>query len=70
MAQQILALCLQEHRSATSSGQSGGMGLHRSTEAPRLVRHLVDNGYLDRDGGMLFIGPRRRDASDAGISWG
>ncbi len=57
-AQQVLALCLQEHRVGDRLWQEwwGGLGLLGPSAEP-IVRHLVDKGYLDQDGGMLFIGP-------------
>jgi ATP-dependent Lhr-like helicase len=58
VAQQLLALCLQEHRVGEHLWQEwwNGLGLF-GTSAEPIVRHLVDEGYLDRDGGLLFIGP-------------
>ena len=57
-AQQILALCLQEHRVGDRLWQEwwGGLGPFGPAAEP-IVRHLVREGYLDQDGGMLFIGP-------------
>ncbi|GII83986.1 ATP-dependent helicase [Sphaerisporangium siamense] len=57
-AQQVLALCLQEHRVGDRLWQEwwNGLGPFGATAAP-IVSHLIDAGYLDRDGGMLFIGP-------------
>ena len=43
-----------EKRSA--SGLAGLAGSARA-EAPGRSRHLLDEGFLDRDGGMLLIGP-------------
>ncbi|WP_328764022.1 DEAD/DEAH box helicase [Streptomyces sp. NBC_00272] len=58
VAQQVLALCLQEHRVGDRLWQEwwGGLGPFGPAAEP-IVRHLIDEGYLDRDGGMLFIGP-------------
>ena len=58
VAQQVLALCLQEHRVGDRLWQEwwGGLGPFGPSAEP-IVRHLLDEGYLDRDGGMLFIGP-------------
>jgi ATP-dependent helicase Lhr and Lhr-like helicase len=58
VAQQLLALCLQEHRVGENLWQEwwGGIGPFGPGAAP-VVRHLVDEGYLDRDGGVLFVGP-------------
>ncbi|MFD7418481.1 helicase-related protein, partial [Kitasatospora purpeofusca] len=58
VAQQLLALCLQEHRVGETLWQEwwNGLGPFGSAAEP-IARHLVDEGYLDRDGGLLFIGP-------------
>jgi len=58
VAQQMLALCLQEHQVGEELWPQwwGGLGPFGKPAAP-MVRHLVEQGYLDRDGGMLFIGP-------------
>ncbi|MFD9455385.1 DEAD/DEAH box helicase [Streptomyces sp. NPDC059985] len=57
-AQQILALCLQEHQVGDQLWQEwwGGLGPFGPAAEP-VVRHLVSEGFLDQDGGMLFIGP-------------
>ncbi|MER6592341.1 DEAD/DEAH box helicase [Micromonospora purpureochromogenes] len=58
VAQQVLALCLQEHRIGDQLWTQAWNGLHPFEESARpIVRHLVEHGYLDQDGGMLFIGP-------------
>ncbi|MET8541075.1 DEAD/DEAH box helicase [Kitasatospora sp. NPDC004799] len=58
VAQQLLALCLQEHRVGDHLWPEwwNGLGLF-SSEARPILRHLVEEGYLDQDGGLLFIGP-------------
>jgi len=58
VAQQILALCLQEHRVGERlwSQWWGGLAPFGESAEP-IVRHLVEEGFLERDGGMLFIGP-------------
>nr|WTB33687.1 DEAD/DEAH box helicase [Streptomyces sp. NBC_00830] len=58
VAQQVLALCLQEHRVGDRLWQDwwGGLGPFGPSAEP-IVRHLTDEGYLDRDGGLMFIGP-------------
>ncbi|MER7987154.1 DEAD/DEAH box helicase [Streptomyces noursei] len=58
VAQQVLALCLQEHRVGDRLWQEwwGGLGLFGPSAEP-IVRHLIEQGFLDQDGGMLFIGP-------------
>ncbi|EXU68049.1 ATP-dependent helicase [Streptomyces sp. PRh5] len=57
-AQQILALCLQEHRVGDRLWRDwwGGLGPFGASAEP-IVRHLIDEGYLDRDDGLMFIGP-------------
>ncbi|OHV25441.1 ATP-dependent helicase [Parafrankia soli] len=58
VAQQVLAYCLQENRIGDRTWADEWNGLapfDRSAEP--IVRHLVRAGYLDSDGGMLFIGP-------------
>lgn len=58
VAQQILALCLQEQQVGDRLWQEWWAGLAPfGQSAEPIVRHLVDEGYLDQDGGMLFIGP-------------
>ncbi|RDG34738.1 DEAD/DEAH box helicase [Streptomyces corynorhini] len=58
VAQQVLALCLQEHRVGDRLWQDwwGGLGPFGPAAEP-IVRHLIGEGYVDRDGGMMFIGP-------------
>jgi len=58
VAQQILALCLQEHRVGENLLAQcwNGLGPFGSSARPVLA-HLVREGYLDSDDGMLFIGP-------------
>ncbi|GAA4961487.1 DEAD/DEAH box helicase [Actinoplanes utahensis] len=57
-AQQILALCLQEHRAGDQNWSRWWNGLAPfDRSADPILRHLIDQGYLDSDGGMLFIGP-------------
>ncbi|MFG2682956.1 DEAD/DEAH box helicase [Streptomyces sp. NPDC048392] len=58
VAQQLLALCLQEQRVGENLWQEwwNGMGPFGPGAAP-VVRHLVEQGYLDEDGGLLFVGP-------------
>ncbi|MEV0750068.1 DEAD/DEAH box helicase [Streptomyces sp. NPDC050273] len=58
VAQQLLALCLQEHQVGDKLWQEwwNGFGPFGLPAEP-IVRHLVEEGYLDQDGGMLSIGP-------------
>jgi ATP-dependent helicase Lhr and Lhr-like helicase len=58
VAQQILALCLQEHRVGDRVWRQWWNGLAPFGEsADVILRHLTENKYLDHDDGMLFIGP-------------
>jgi ATP-dependent helicase Lhr and Lhr-like helicase len=58
VAQQVLALCLQEQRVGDRLWPQWWNGLAPfGPGAEPIVRHLVDEGYLDGDSGMLFIGP-------------
>ncbi len=58
VAQQLLALCLQEHQVGDKLWPQWWSGLKPFTHGSEpIVRHLVEQGYLDQDGGMLFIGP-------------
>ncbi|WP_103534291.1 DEAD/DEAH box helicase [Streptomyces sp. SM11] len=58
VAQQILALCLQEQRVGDRLWQEwwGGLGPFGPASEP-LVRHLLEAGFLNRDTGLMFIGP-------------
>ncbi|MFD8338166.1 DEAD/DEAH box helicase [Streptomyces solisilvae] len=58
VAQQVLALCLQEHAVGDRLWQEwwGGLGPFGPSAEP-IVRHLVAEGYLERDGDLLFVGP-------------
>jgi ATP-dependent Lhr-like helicase len=58
VAQQLLALCLQERRVGDQlwpEAWNGLRGFGRGNEP--ILRHLVSGGFLDSDEGMLFIGP-------------
>jgi len=58
VAQQILALCLQETRVGDQLWPEWWNGLEPfGRSADVILRHLQEQGYLDSDGGMLFIGP-------------
>jgi ATP-dependent helicase Lhr and Lhr-like helicase len=58
VAQQILALCLQERQVGGNVWHDWWNGLEPFTgSAEVILRHLVEQGYLQRDGDMLFIGP-------------
>jgi ATP-dependent Lhr-like helicase len=59
IAQQLLALCLQEGHVGEKVWPEwwGDLPVFDET-APEIVRWLVETGHLERDGGMLFIGPQ------------
>ncbi|GAA4211611.1 DEAD/DEAH box helicase [Microbispora amethystogenes] len=58
VAQQLLALCLQEHRVGDRIWPEWWNGLWPfGTGSEPIVSHLISSGYLDEDSGMLFIGP-------------
>ncbi|MET8126481.1 DEAD/DEAH box helicase [Streptomyces sp. NPDC005231] len=58
VAQQLLAVTLQEHRIGDRlwPEQWNGLAPFDRSAGP-LLSYLVDGGFLDSDGGMLFIGP-------------
>ncbi|MCY0946186.1 DEAD/DEAH box helicase [Streptomyces antarcticus] len=58
VAQQLLAATLQQHRigDQTWQGMWNGLAPFDRSAAP-VLRHLVNEGFLDEDGSMLFIGP-------------
>lgn len=58
VAQQVLALCLQKNAIGRRTWQSEWNGLapfDRSAEP--IVAYLVEQGFVERDGELLFIGP-------------
>ena len=58
VAQQLLALCLQEHRIGSQLWVEAWNGLapfDRSAEP--ILRYLVEQGFVDQDGELLFVGP-------------
>jgi ATP-dependent helicase Lhr and Lhr-like helicase len=57
VAQQLLALCLQEHRVGEHLWPHWQPIAELGVSARPIAAHLVEQGYLDRDNGMLFIGP-------------
>ena len=58
VAQQLLALCLQEHRIGSRLWVEGWNGLAPfDASAEPILAYLVDQGFIDRDGELLFIGP-------------
>ncbi|GAA4081331.1 DEAD/DEAH box helicase [Actinomadura miaoliensis] len=58
VAQQLLALCLQQHKigSRLWPGQWNGLAPFDRGAEP-IMRHLVEQGFVERDGELLFIGP-------------
>jgi ATP-dependent helicase Lhr and Lhr-like helicase len=58
VAQQILALALQEHRIGSQLWQEwwNGLDLFGPSALP-VARHLVAEGFLETDGSLWFIGP-------------
>jgi ATP-dependent helicase Lhr and Lhr-like helicase len=56
-AQQLLALCLQEGRVGERTWQEWLPLPELTADAPQIAAYLAEQGYLDSDGGMLFIGP-------------
>ena len=55
-AQQLMAVCLQEHRLSDWASWWGDLPVFDST-APRIVDHLVSEGFFEEDGPFLHIGP-------------
>ena len=58
VAQQLIALCLQEHQVGANTWREwwGGLAPFGPSAEP-IARHLATHGFLDSDGGMLFVGP-------------
>jgi ATP-dependent Lhr-like helicase len=58
VAQQLLALALQQHRLGDRlwPGEWNGLAPFDRSAEP-VLRHLVGEGFLEEDGGLLFIGP-------------
>jgi ATP-dependent Lhr-like helicase len=56
-AQQLLALCLQEGQVGEQIWQEWLPLAAFATDAPQIAAYLVEQGYLDTDAGMLFVGP-------------
>jgi ATP-dependent helicase Lhr and Lhr-like helicase len=58
VAQQLLALCLQEHRIGSQLWAEAWNGLPPfDRSAAPILRYLVEQGFIDQDGELLFIGP-------------
>ncbi|MFK0220166.1 DEAD/DEAH box helicase [Streptomyces vinaceus] len=58
VAQQLLAATLQQHKLGDQlwPEQWNGLAPFDRSAAP-ILRHLVEEGFLDSDGGLMFIGP-------------
>jgi ATP-dependent Lhr-like helicase len=58
VAQQLLAATLQQHKLGDQlwDRQWNGLAPFDRSAAP-ILRHLTDEGFLDSDGGLLFVGP-------------
>jgi ATP-dependent Lhr-like helicase len=59
LAQQLLALCLQEGRVGENIWPEwlDGLPLGDDGDVARVARWLVDTDHIDHDSGMLFVGP-------------
>ncbi len=59
IAQQLLALCLQEHKvgSETWPEWLAGLPLGTAEQTAEIVKWLQESAHLDIDSGMLFVGP-------------
>ncbi|MET8046558.1 DEAD/DEAH box helicase [Streptosporangium sp. NPDC005286] len=58
VAQQLLAATLQQHTIGDQLWPEEWNGLEPfDRSAAPILRHMVDAGFLNEDGGMLFIGP-------------
>jgi ATP-dependent helicase Lhr and Lhr-like helicase len=57
VAQQLLALCLQEKRIGEQLWQDWLSLPDLAVSARPITRYLIDQGFVDREDGMLFIGP-------------
>jgi ATP-dependent Lhr-like helicase len=57
VAQQLLALCLQESRVGERLWQDWWGVPELAISAKPIAAYLVEQGFLERDDGMLFIGP-------------
>jgi len=63
VAQQLLGLALQERRIGDREWRDWWSGLPLLDEhADEILRHLLAEGYLNEDDGMLFVGPEAERA--------
>ncbi|MGH8923022.1 MAG: helicase-related protein, partial [Actinomycetes bacterium] len=59
VAQQVLALCLQENKIGRGLWPQSWNGLAPfDSSADPIIRHLLAEGFLEQDGELLFIGPQ------------
>jgi ATP-dependent Lhr-like helicase len=59
VAQQLIALCLQNHRVGDRVWTEQWNGLRPfDASAEPILRYLVEEGFLEREDGMLFVGPQ------------
>jgi ATP-dependent Lhr-like helicase len=58
LAQQLLGLALQERRLVSADIPSWLGALATVPDAKQVLVHLLAEGFLAEDGGLLFIGPR------------
>lgn len=72
VAQQVLALCLQEKKIGRGLWHQSWNGLAPfDRSADPIVRHLLIEGFLEEDGELLFIVLLKRKRSSAtATSWG
>lgn len=56
-AQQFLALALQEGRFSLAEWRQWWPGLDWMQSADEVVHHLMEQGFLETDGGFAFVGP-------------
>lgn len=57
VAQQLLALCLQENRVGEKLWQEWLPVPSLTESASPITNYLIEQGFVDREDGMLFIGP-------------
>lgn len=58
VAQQLLALCLQDQSIGTNLALDAWNGLHPFDHAAQpILDHLLEEGFVDRDGELMGIGP-------------
>ncbi len=69
IAQQLLALALQEHTLGLRTLPEWWNGLDvLATDGSAVLDHLIEAGFLETDGDLAFIGPRPRSGLAAATS--